>query len=68
MFNKMSVYNSLPIWVQNQENIQYYTESFKKTGFSAYEFNDLKQMERFPVLNKADVNRDYDRFLTKGID
>lgn len=51
-----------------QENVPYYTELFEKIGFNAYNFSDLKQMEELPVLTKADVNRDYDKFLMKGTD
>ena len=50
-----------------QENVPYYMELFKKIGFNAYEFNDLEQMKQIPILTKAEVNKDYNKFITQGV-
>ncbi|MBP3197419.1 MAG: hypothetical protein J6N21_10500, partial [Butyrivibrio sp.] len=50
-----------------QENVPYYKDLFKHIGFNAENFSSLNQMRELPILTKADVNKEYDKFLSKGV-
>lgn len=55
------------LFIHCQERVPYYTDLFKRIGFKAEKFNSLEQIKELPLLTKTDVNRDYDKFLTRGV-
>lgn len=64
---KVQVRKLQKLLVHCQNNVPYYTDLFRKIGFRAEEFDSLSAMEQLPILTKADINRDYDKFIAKNV-
>ena len=65
--NKMVIYNRLPIAFQNVAcSVEGYRIE-KIRYFEARGFDSLNLMKELQILTKADVNRDYDKFIANGI-
>ncbi len=45
-----------------EEFIPYYKNSFKKAGLSSKDFKTLSDLEKFPVISKADIKANLDDF------
>ncbi len=45
-----------------EENIPYYQKSFKKAGVSSNDFKTLADIEKFPIISKADIKANLEDF------
>ncbi|TDM20843.1 phenylacetate--CoA ligase family protein [Macrococcoides canis] len=61
-FNKLKNY-----LIDAYEQTVYYKEIFDKVNFNPYEFSDLKEMKKIPLLNKSIINsRKHDFYSNKN--
>lgn len=47
------------------ENVPYYNNIFDTIKFDPYNFNDLKEMEKIPILTKEEVVRNQEKLFSK---
>lgn len=43
------------------ENVPYYTEIFDKVSFNPFEFNNEKELEKLPLLDKATIRKNFNK-------